>query len=274
MAKQRCDLRILLMQIRDEHQVRMEEHQSFAQYSQLHPAQLDCLNVFDTPSFPATQVEGYDALFVGGASEASVLEPETYSFLGYSQAMLRYCLDQHIPVFASCFGFQLAVIALGGTIIRDEKDFEMGSIPIQLTPAAQTDPLFGDLLQDQLQDQKEFRAIAVHRERALSLPSECDLLAYTSACCHAFRVRGKPFWAFQFHPEVDKPTLVKRLTLYQSKYTQNSNHLDAVLQAATDTPEANRLLEKFVTRLLTQTYPEPFSQQPASPPCPSSLFLL
>ena len=36
------------------------------------------------------------------------------------------CLDRGQPVFASCFGFQAAVVGLGGTLIRDETDFEMG----------------------------------------------------------------------------------------------------------------------------------------------------
>ena len=44
---QRKDLRILLLQIRDDANVRKEELESFAKYSELDVAQIDVLNVFD-----------------------------------------------------------------------------------------------------------------------------------------------------------------------------------------------------------------------------------
>ena len=47
---QREQLKILLLQIRDDHKVRTEELESFARYSQLDVSQIDVLNVFDTPS--------------------------------------------------------------------------------------------------------------------------------------------------------------------------------------------------------------------------------
>ena len=77
---QREQLKILLLQIRDDHKVRAEELESFARYSQLDVNQIDVLNVFDTPSFDSSVLEGYDALYVGGASEANVLEPKIYPF--------------------------------------------------------------------------------------------------------------------------------------------------------------------------------------------------
>ena len=185
---------------------------------------------------------GYDSLFIGGASEASVLEREKYPFLANGEALIHYCLTKEIPVFASCFGFQLD-LALGGNLLRDEVDFEMGTIPIRLTQAARQDPIFEDI-------DNEFLAIAVHRERALELPGECEVLAYTDQCLHAFRVRDKPFWAFQFHPEVDKQRLVERLTIYRAKYTDGDDHLNKIIAEASETPEANRLLNIFVERIL------------------------
>jgi GMP synthase (glutamine-hydrolysing) len=243
MLDKKQKLRVLLLQIRNEQKVRCEEVASFARHTGLHAAQIDVLNVFDTPDFPIHSAETYDALFVGGASEASVLEPENYSFLTPSQNLLLHCLESDIPVFASCFGFQLATVALGGEILRDERDFEMGTIPIQLTEAATSDPLLYDT-------PDRFLAVSVHRERAVQAPAGCQPLAYTSACCHAFRAKDKPFWAFQFHPEVDRDTLVERLTIYKHKYTENDDRLQSVLDSAAETPESHRLLAKFVDRIL------------------------
>lgn len=241
--KSRDRLKILLLQIRDQPLVRTEEYASFCQFSGLEPGQLDIHNVFDRPAFGSEILAGYDALFVGGASEASVLEPDQYPFVAACIELMRECIASGFPVFASCFGFQLAVLALGGTIIRDQRDFEMGCIDIQLTEQAQEDKLFFDF-------PPSFPAVAVHRERSLQHPPNTIPLAYTSQCSHAFRVIDKPFWAFQFHPEVDRRILIERLTIFQSKYTDNAAHLQAVLDGAVETPLSNQLPGLFIDRVL------------------------
>jgi GMP synthase (glutamine-hydrolysing) len=236
-------MKLLLMQIRDLPTVRREEYDSFLRYCKLAPEELDILNVFDTPEFGPEVLKGYDALLVGGASEASVLEPETYTAVPYCIDLLKHTLDIEFPVFASCFGFQLAVLALGGEIIRDEKDFEMGSIPISLRPAAANDLLMHDTPDG-------FHAIAVHRERSIHCPPGATELAFTENCSHAFKVDDRPFWAFQFHPEVDRAVLVSRLTAYKEAYTDGDDHLQEVLDSAVETPESNDLMLKFVDRVL------------------------
>jgi len=239
----RSALRVLLLQIRNHERVRREEHESFADKSGLSLDQIDIHNVFDQPHFGAEVLDGYDALFIGGASEASVLEPDRYSFVPYALDVVRESVLRDLPTFASCFGFQLAVVALGGEIIRDTEDFEMGTLPISLSPAAASDPLYRDT-------PDEFMAVSVHRERALSAPPNSETLAHTSSCCHSFRVENRRFWAFQFHPEVDKETLVERLTIFKTEYTEGDAHLANVLSSARETPESNALPKKFVDRVL------------------------
>lgn len=243
MSKKRENLRVLLLQIRDGGQVRQEELNSFAEYCGLSLHQIDVLNVFDTPNFSETAADDYDALLVGGASEANVLLPDEYPFVKDCVKLLAHCADIGKPVFASCFGFQLAVLALGGDILHKESDFEMGTIPISLEYSVWQDPIFRDTPDN-------FYAVSVHKQYAKDLPSSCVSLAYTEQCAHAFRVKDKPFWAFQFHPEVDKKTLVERLTFYKEKYTDGDDHLDNVLNNAQETPQSNALMAKFVERIL------------------------
>lgn len=241
--RSRNHLRTLLIQIRDKPQVRAEEHSSFCQFSGLRHDQIEIFNVFDTPHFDPQVVDGYDGVFVGGASEASVLEPERFPFVNNSIELMRYCIDKRVPVFASCFGFQLAVLALNGHIVRDERDFEMGTLPIALSSAAADDLLFCDT-------PDPFMAVSVHREKTTQTPQGCTELAYTDLCSHAFKVQHAPFWAFQFHPEVDKRVLVERLTFYKNEYTDGDDHLNTVLEQAVETPDSNHLLAKFVDRVL------------------------
>ncbi len=241
--REKSQLKTLLLQIRDSPQVREEELQSFAALSGLDVSQIDVLNVFDTPDFPATAADDYDALWVGGASEANVLKPKEFPFIEPSLKLIHHCAETGLPVFASCFGFQLAVLALGGEILHKDADFEMGSLPVLLTPSAATDPLFYDI-------SGNFLAISVHRQYAAVLPPNCQLLAYTEQCMHCFRVEGREFWAFQFHPEVDRDTLVERLTFYKAHYTDGDGQLEGVLNSARETPVANALPRRFVDRVL------------------------
>ena len=245
MNKTRSQLKTLLIQIRDNPKVRKEEHTSFCQFSGLRPDQIEVFNVFDQPRFSPQIVDGYDGIFVGGASEASVLEPQRFPFVGNCVELMKHCIEQEIAVFASCFGFQLAILALNGQIVRDPPDFEMGTIPISLTAEATTDPVFQGTV-------NPFMAVSVHRERAVALPDHCTELAYTKLCCHAFKVNQKPFWAFQFHPEVDKRILIERLTVFKNAYTEGDDHLNEVLESAVETPDSNQLLSNFVARILCQ----------------------
>ena len=239
----RKDLKILLLQIRDNQNVRNEEHQSFANFSKLEVHQIEILNVFDTASFKTSLLDKFDALYVGGASEANVLEPDKYPFVKNCIELLRYAAEISKPTFASCFGFQLAVLAFGGVILNKEKGYEMGTVQISLTDKAKSDLVYQGI-------EDRFPAVSVHRQYASTIPDPLEILAYTEQCIHSFKYKNKPLWAFQFHPEVDRETLVKRLTIFSKHYTDNTIHLKEVLDSAIETPESNILLGNFVERVL------------------------
>ena len=239
----RKDLKILLLQIRDNHNVRIEEHKSFANFSKLGLHQIEILNVFDTPSFKTNLLDSFDALYVGGASEASVLEPEKYPFINNCIELLRYAAEISKPTFASCFGFQLAVLAFGGIILNKDKGYEMGTVKISLANKAKSDLVYQGI-------EDRFPAVSVHRQYASTIPEPLEALAFTEQCIHSFKYKNKPLWAFQFHPEVDRNTLIKRLTIFSRHYTDNAEHLKEVLGSAVETPESNILLGNFVERVL------------------------
>ncbi len=243
MQKQRKDLKLLLLQIRDDKQVRREEYQSFVRYCGLAEDQVDILNVFDNPDFSPDVIDNYDALLVGGASGVSVLEPEKYPFIKNCIELLRYCIEKSIPTFASCFGFQLAVIALGGEIVRDERNFEIGTPLVYLTDAARNDLIFQGL-------PDKFPVVSVHQEKAMKLPEDCELLAYNDICCHSFKIKNKPFWAFQFHPEIDKERLIERLGVYKDIYTESDEHYKKLISTFCETPESNELPKRFIDKVL------------------------
>jgi GMP synthase (glutamine-hydrolysing) len=244
MGLNRSKLRILYLQIRDDDATRTEELQEFVVYSGLEERQFFTLNVFDTPTFDAERASACDAVFIGGSSDASVLHPLRYPFVKDAKALLAYCVQESIPVFASCFGFQLAVEALGGRVIADPGQMEMGVYPMQLSPAAQDDLLLHDV-------SNGFLAISGHKERALTLPKQTVCLASTERCpYHALKVIDKPFYGFQFHPELNPQDLATRIRRYQSRYLDDDDHLRTILASLQETPDANQLIAKFVDRIL------------------------
>ena len=119
----------------------------------------------------------------------------------------------------------------------------MGSIPITLTNLASVDIVFRGI-------QNEFPALSIHRQYAIELPANLDLLAYTKDCLHSFKVRDKLIWAFQFHPEVDRSTVYERLEIYKEEYTDSEHHFNSVLSSLVETPESHQLLANFVDRVL------------------------
>ena len=189
------------------------------------------MNVFDRPSFKPSLLDNFDALYVGGASEANVLEPHKYPFNKNCIELLRYAAEISKPTFASCFGFQLAVLAFGGVILNKDKGYEMGTVKISLTDKAKSDLVYQGI-------EDRFPAVSVHRQYASTIPEPLEMLAYTEQCIHSFKYKNKPLWAFQFHPEVDRETLVKRLTIFSKHYTDNTEQIKEVLNSAVETPES------------------------------------
>lgn len=244
MPKERSQLNILLLQIREDDITRLEEFDQFVRYSHLQPQQFTILNVFENPEFEPTCLEGHDALFVGGSSDASVIQPDLYPFVESSKRLMTHCLEQSIPVFASCFGFQVAVEALGGSVIVDKANMEIGTYPMSLTEAAREDVLFHDVT-------TEFWAVCGHKERALSMPQEAILLAASELCpYHAFKIADRPFYGFQFHPELDAKDLAARITRYHNRYLDDSAMLPDILENLQETTIANQLIKKFVDLIL------------------------
>ena len=163
----------------------------------------------ETP--PRERVLSARAVLMGGSGDYSCLDPDAW--IG---RMVGYVRDEvvpsGVPTFASCFGLQVLTLALGGKMLRDPKNREVGSIDLWLTPAAAQDPLFAPL-------PSPFVAQAGHTDRAAETPPGAELLAYSERCpVNAFRVAGKPVWATQFHPELDPDAVAKRYMRYMEKY--------------------------------------------------------
>lgn len=239
----RSNARVLLMQIREDLETKKEEFDEFVRFSGIPEQNFDVLDVYLNPNFKPNIIDDYDTLFIGGSSDASVTKPEKYTFVEPGKQLIAHCVQKDIPVFASCFGFQIAVEALGGHVMVDEENMEFNTMDIQITKDGKNDPLFSDL-------GDSFLAISAHKERATNLPNDAINLSFTEQCpYHAFTLKNKPFYAFQFHPEIDVVDLIARLRRYAGRYMSHEE-AENLIKKFKETPEANKLLRKFVQEFL------------------------
>lgn len=244
--KSRDNINILLMQIRGDEETLQEEFLSFVQFSGLKEEQITPINVYTTREFEPRIIDDYDALFIGGSSDATVQDEKTYDFIPACKLLIRYCFGKNIPVLASCFGFQLAMKELGSSVIVDKENMELGIHEIELTEDAKDDKLLQGY-------PKRIFVVSGHQERAESIPDNAVLLASTKKCpYHLVKFKDKPFYCTQFHPEVDRQVLVARITRYQRKYIDDTPEAlqDVIDNATHNTPWSNQLLYDFVDRII------------------------
>lgn len=234
-------LEILLLQARQaDDTAKVEERRSFAEIAGLDLNQIVPLDLLQkTPSLD--EIRAYDALMVGGSGDYYVTKG---NLPGFKQllAVLREVVDVGHPTFASCFGFQLLVEALGGSVVYDPANMEVGTYQLRLTAAGGQDELFGYLPQT-------FMAQLGHKDRADELPEgTLNLVSGANAPIQALRVQGKPIWATQFHPELTKEENLKRFNRYLDGYASlmSQYEIQETLARFDHSAEANELVARFL----------------------------
>lgn len=237
----RAQFRVLLLQARaTDDPARQEEVESFARHAELPIEAFTPHNLLDGP--PARgAASGFDAIFIGGSGEYCVSNrdlPHQDLFLGE----LREWVALKRPLFASCFGFQCLVEALGGSIVYDPLMMEVGSYELELTDAGEQDQLLGTL-------PPRFTAQMGHKDRAERLPDGVvNLASSRQSPIQAFHIPETPIWATQFHPELDWQTNKGRFLRYAEGYSSHMapDEFQTTLQTFRPSPESNRLLARFL----------------------------
>jgi len=241
MRKQPADICVLLLQARNlDDPVKVEERASFARKAGL---PLSCFITHDLLDGPPTleQVLQHDALMIGGSGDFNVSD-RSLPFIEQTFALLREVVEVGHPTFASCFGFQILVEALGGEIVRDADSMEIGTYDVAITDAGREDTLFGSL-------PDVFPAQFGHKERVVRLPEFAMNLAYSELCAYqAIRIPAKPIWATQFHPELSGDENRQRFSRYADMYIGlvGQEEYDRILARFTDSPETEELIPRFL----------------------------
>ena len=240
----RESLSFLLIQARKlDDPVRGEEFDAFALRAGVPRERIKVVDM-TRDSLTMALTEGIDAVLVGGAGQYSVLDDDDGIRGGID--FLGELADRGFPTFASCFGFQALVLALGGEVICDEDNAEVGTFEVSLTAEGRADPVFGEL-------PERFQAQEGHKDRATVMPEGTVNLARSPlAPFQALRVEGKPVYATQFHPELDQASQKLRFARYMPEYGRLFGQEEAqrIMDGIAPSPATHGLLDVFVRRIL------------------------
>ena len=223
--------------------VRADEHASFAKQLGAPLEDVRTFNVLYETATIDELTEGVNAVLVGGSGAFSVLDAEPW--IPRFQDLLGGIADRQFPLFASCFGFQALVVALGGTVESREIHSELGTHDISLTEHADGDALFSGL-------PGRFAVQQGHKDSATKLPSNTTLLAGSERCPYqAIRVGDGPVYACQFHPELTQSENRQRFDDYGAHYNKavEKARMQAVLESFRPSPHASEILARFAARV-------------------------
>ncbi len=236
--------RFRLLQAREaDEPVRVEEQIAFAARLGCSPDAIEPFDLLQGRCPVDEIVEGVDAVLVGGSGRFSVLDDAPW-LPPFVEAMGGLA-DRQFPTFASCFGFQALVLALGGTVITDADHSEVGTYAITLTEAGRADPLFAQM-------PETFDAQLGHKDRATEAPPGAIHLAGSERCpVQAIRV-GERVYATQFHPELTDADNRHRFMRYLAEYQTSLHREDLSLEhmPSWPSPHADALLGRFAALVL------------------------
>jgi GMP synthase (glutamine-hydrolysing) len=155
---------------------------------------------------PQKEPSEYGAMLVFGGT-AHPDEDAIHPWLGPEVEYLERVLHERVPAFGVCLGAELLARAAGGRVERSPEP-EVGWFPVELTAAAEDDPVFSAF-------PDRFPAFQWH-EYSAGVPPGAVELARNELGPQAYRL-GQAVWGVQFHPEVRFDQLVGWIRSYGTR---------------------------------------------------------
>jgi GMP synthase (glutamine-hydrolysing) len=233
-----------LLQARDpDEPVRAEERAAFADKLGVPVEQVVPYDLLSEDISYRGVTEGADAVLVGGSGRYGINDDAPW--LKPFVEVLGELAAHDFPTFASCFGFQGLVVALGETVTHDPAGSEVGTFEVSRMPGADDDPVFGQL-------PARFAAQMGHKDRALALPNGAVHLVASERCPYQALRLGTRVYATQFHPELSEADNRQRFQRYYREYSLAFGEEGArsILDAFQPSPEATSVLPRFADHLV------------------------
>lgn len=189
-----------------------------------------------TEPVDASWLDDTDAVVVTGSAHAVY---ETHPWLPPLEALVREAVEKRArPFLGVCFGHQLLARSLGGTVTRNPRGREMGTIEVCLHEAGVSDPLFHGF-------PRSFRAQATHRDSVVAPPPGARVLAWSALDdCQAFAF-GARAWGVQFHPEFSGSVLRAYVRSRRDELAREGFDPDGLHDSIDEVTRGSAVLENF-----------------------------
>jgi GMP synthase (glutamine-hydrolysing) len=234
-------LRALLIQVRELPVVAQHEQACFLERLGVAPGDLRVHNLITDPQINWDMVADAEVVFIGGAAAHSATEDHAYT--QPMAEIVHRLVDAGKPTFGSCWGHQFMARVLGGELITDRDNAEVGTFEIHVTEAGSADPLMH-------QFPPKFLAHMGHHDHVARLPSGGVELAYSQRCRNqVYRLANKPIYGTQFHAEMSAQRLVERLSFYRDTYLPSDDEFESLKKNPLPTPEADCILHRFLEQV-------------------------
>jgi GMP synthase (glutamine-hydrolysing) len=175
-------------------------------------------------------------ILTGSASNVPDREP----WVLQTEAWLRRVVSNDVPTLGICFGHQILGQALGGTVEKNPRGREMGTIQIE---RAIDDPLLEGL-------PRRFAANATHLDAVVVPPPSAILLAGSALDPHQILRFAPRAYGVQFHPEMDGDVMRQYIEARRAALTDEGFDADAMTGAVTDTAAAQSILWNFARHIV------------------------
>ena len=197
---------------------------------------------------PRHRLSGYDGLVLTGSAR-SLVPGAIEAWMDDAAGFVRDAAQAGLPVLGVCFGHQLIGHAWGGHVRKNPNGWEVGSVEVTLTDEGARDPLFAGL-------PARLRVNQSHRDEVATLGPGVRRLAASTHTEIQSLAAGEHVRGVQFHPEMNGG-VVRRLIEHRRAVLREDSAqrarafcVDTAIAEASDTPDAERVLENFVAHYI------------------------
>ncbi len=241
-------MQVLLFQARDAGDpMRDHEEHCFLDKLALFGGKLELttFNLVTEPPEGQALWRDHDLILVGGSGRYGCVGNQHPWHLAFLDT-LRTIVAAGKPMFCSCFGHQALAVALGGTVITDRPNAELGTHEVTLNEVGRADPLFADC-------PSPFTAQFGHNDRVSELPPGALNLASTPLCpVQSYRLEGRLVYATQFHPEMSHEQNQERAMGYLQVYDVEQTTPERLARMFRPSHEASGLMARFLRMVVAQ----------------------
>ncbi|CAI1029154.1 GMP synthase [glutamine-hydrolyzing] [Serratia entomophila] len=235
---------LLLMQTGDAPDIIRQKQANFAgMFLQQGNIDAERVHIVHLPSGeqPLPPVEYCGVVITG--SPAMVTEQLPWS--EQAAAWLRQAMLIRLPLFGVCYGHQLLAYALGGEVGYHPQGMEVGTLDVELLPAAAEDRRLALL-------PPRFKANLIHAQSVLTPPAGAQALARSQQDAYQILRYGDHALTTQFHPEFNGAVMHQYLNWLGELHPEQREQYQQKQQQVSDTPFSRLLLQGFVVSLGAQ----------------------